>query len=114
MSAQGERPYGLLSAVGRFSTFVMPFLIAFEVWQTKELMAVSKAEERTAAWRDGVGDRMRTESEKLRLEIMATVQGTIGVALVEIQKSQIRTELAIEELKRRIGKPENEHANNSR
>lgn len=113
MSHQTERPYGLLNLIGRISNLAIPFIIVFEVWQTQEIQSLRDTNTRLLEWKQAIPDRMRTETEKLRLEITSSVASTFGVTLTEIQKGQIRLEVAIEEIKRRLS-VEKEHALNSR
>ncbi len=95
-------PSGLWYFIGRATNYAVPFLIAFEVWQSKEIAALRETDVKIQEWRNGIGDRMKIETEKLRLEILSSVAATVGVNLVEIQKSQIRLEISMEELKRRL------------
>lgn len=116
MSHNSERPYGLqasLALIGRLSNLAIPFIIAFEVWQTSELNKLRDNDTRILEWKEAIPQRMRTETEKLRLEITSSVASTFGVTLTEIQKGQVRLEVAIEEIKRRLS-AEREHALNSR
>jgi len=111
--SHSERPYGLLGFLGRLSNLAIPLLVAFEVWQTKQITDIRDTNTRLVEWKSAIPERMRVETEKLRLEIISTVASTIGVTLTEIQKGQVRLEVAIEEVKRRMSE-EREHAFNAR
>lgn len=97
-----SEPGGLWYFLGRATNYAVPLLVAFEVWQSKQIDGLREANTKTQEWRSTIPDRMKIETEKLRLEILATISGTVGVTLVDIQKSQIRMELSLDELKRRF------------
>lgn len=102
MSNHSERPYGLLALIGKISNIAVPMLIAFGVWQVKEMRELENDVTRLKEWKTAIPDRMRVETDKLRLEIQASVASTFGTTLLDIQKGQARLEVAIDELKRRL------------
>lgn len=97
-----ERQYGLLATVSKLTPYLLTLIIGFEVWQTKEINRINSNQLAIIQWKSEIPSHMRTEVEKLRLEIMQAVQGSVGAQLVQIQMSQIRMEMAIEELKRKF------------
>lgn len=97
-----ERQYGLVATVSKLTPYLLTLLIGFEAWQTNEINRINSNQLSVLQWKTDIPNHMKTEAEKLRLEIMQAVQGSVGAQLVQIQMSQIRMEMAIEELKRKF------------
>lgn len=105
---QSERPYGVNAALARSMRWAIPVVLIFTtslmIWQTKQIYHYSEEIRSIKEWKDGVKQNMVIEKEKLRLEILATVNGTVGVQLADIQKSMVRMEVTLDELRNRIAR----------
>ena len=109
MSLQNqERPYGVNGALARAMRWAIPvttlLVTTLLIWQTRQIYHYSEEIRSINEWRATVKSTMQTEKEKLRLEILATVNGTVGVQLADIQKSMIRMEVTLDELRNRIAR----------
>ncbi len=90
------KTYEALNIAMRIMTFSIPFLIAFEVWQEKEIRRISDEQVQVSQWRSDIPSHMKLEAERLRLEILATVTGTVGAQLSAIQQSIVRVETRLD------------------
>lgn len=90
------KAYEALNIAMRFLTFSIPFILAFEVWQEKEIRRISDEQRTFMQWKSDVPQHMKLETERLRLEILATVTGTVGAQLAAIQQSIVRVETRLD------------------
>lgn len=90
------KAFETLNIVMRFLTFSVPFILAFEVWQEKEIRRISDEQVQVSQWRSDIPSHMKLETERLRLEILATVTGTVGAQLSAIQQSIVRVETRLD------------------
>jgi hypothetical protein len=67
-------------------------MLAAGGWLFNEVQVLARNQQQVLEWKSTIPDRMKSEAETLRLTVLKEVAATLGVALGNVQQSQVRIE----------------------
>ena len=104
-----QRPYGIWPIIDMILKLALPIICSvvgylFSIVDSLrgDIRVISERQQKVIQWKDEIPQRMQVETEKLKLQILAEVAGTLGAALSTVREGQVEIKMELRHLSTKL------------